>query len=169
MLDGDWGHIHSTSRGVDRILTAAGADLRDASARELDHDKYRTFLASKHDELDAMAELIKAVAAIDHAFSVDLFHGGAAEFARLFSDDPIHSWNDLFVLLAFVLGFAPKFLRGRPKPSPAARAAARRFSDSLEAPGREDDRAWNPVASSAGNEMQMAEAGHVSQNEIAIV
>lgn len=130
-LDGGWGHIYSTSHGVERILTAADAGLRESVAKALDRDEYRQFLSSKHDDLDAMAELIKAVAAIDYAFSIDLFEGAAPEFARLFSADPVHSWSEVFDVLAFVLGFAPEFLRRR-KPSPRAHAAARRFSEALE-------------------------------------
>lgn len=65
VLDGGWGHIYSTSHGVDRILLATSGELREETKAEIDRPAYREFLAAKHDDLDAMAELIKAVAALD--------------------------------------------------------------------------------------------------------
>ncbi|MWV51308.1 hypothetical protein GRS96_18720 [Rathayibacter sp. VKM Ac-2803] len=132
LLEGGWGHIYSTSRGVERILTAASVELRAAAAAELDRVSYQEFLGAKHDDLDAIVALIKAVAAIDYAYSIDLFNNFASEFARLFSADPTNNWNEAFEVLGFVLGFAPKFLRGRRKPSQEAHAAARSFCEALD-------------------------------------
>lgn len=131
VLDGGWGHIYSTSRGVDRIMLAASHELREKTKAELDRRAYRAFLAAKHDHLDEMSELIKAVAALDLPFAIELFDGAAAEFARLFSADPVPGWSDVFDVLGFVLGFAPRFLRGRRRPQPTAWAAARRFCNEL--------------------------------------
>ncbi|WP_225216780.1 hypothetical protein, partial [Microbacterium pullorum] len=116
VLDGGWGHIYSTSRGVNRILTAANGELRETAALQLDRPAYREFMGAKKSDLDAMAEMINALASIDHAFAIELFDNAASTFARLYSADPIHGWSDVFDVLAFVLGFAPRFLRGRRRP-----------------------------------------------------
>ncbi len=132
LVEGGWGHIYSTSRGVERILTAGGVELREAVASKLNHASYREFLDSNNDDLDAIAELIKGVAACDWHFAIALFEKAVPTIARLYSADPLHSWGDIFDVLAFVLGFAPSFLRGRRHPAMEARAAARRFANALD-------------------------------------
>jgi hypothetical protein len=132
MIEGGWGHIYSTGRGVERILTAGGVKLREEVASEVNQADYIEFLDTNIGDLNAIAELIKGMAAIDWHLAVALFERAIPAIARLYNADPVNGWSDIFDVLAFVLGFAPSFLRNRRHPPREAHAAARHFAMSLD-------------------------------------
>lgn len=127
---GGWPQIYSTTKAVDRIAQAGGADFRRAVGTAMDASALDRML----DDVPSLAcadELLSMLAHLRPDMGVRLFEKHAAQFAAVFSAKPLEGFNQMFETFAFLLGYLPQFLR-RHTPTPAAKRAARTFLRALD-------------------------------------
>jgi hypothetical protein len=127
---GGWPHIYATAEAVDRIAFAGGIELTRAVGLALDEDALDRMLGH-FPSLSSADELFKVLAYLNPEMGLRLFEKHVYRLAERFSPKPLESYSELFDTWAFLLGYAPHFLRRR-KPPRDARRAARTFLRALD-------------------------------------
>lgn len=130
--EGGWPHIYSTTHAVERITQAGGMRLIEGVGRAYDPDAFHALAASPPADIGAIDELFRALAYTARDLGLALFELLISHLAtQLFRNLPAES-QKLFDTWAFLLGFAPRFLRGRHVPDPVARRLAKQFARTLD-------------------------------------
>lgn len=127
---GGWPHIYSTMRAVDRISQCGGPALMRAIGAAL-HEDLLADMLRRAPSLWAINELLGPLAYLAPDLGLRLFNGVAVSAADILSRDLLGTHHEVFDTVAFLLGFAPSFLR-KEEPSPEQREAARRFADAID-------------------------------------
>lgn len=127
--DGGWPHIYSTHRAVDRISQGGGGDFLKAVGDGFDEEELMSMLDTAPD-LWSANELLSVFPYTNPEMGLRLFQSHAEQFARCFSRDPLNEYRAMFDTFAFLLGYAPGFLR-HAKPNPTQRRVLVKFLRAL--------------------------------------
>lgn len=128
--DGGWPHIYSSTRAVDRITQAGGLALMRSVGQALDEKELRAMLKHPPD-LAAVNQLLKGMAYVNPDLGLGLFDAVIPYLASQVSANPPVASQSLFETIAFLLGYAPRFLRQR-QPTSAAKKVAKKFIRALD-------------------------------------
>jgi hypothetical protein len=128
--DGGWPHIYSIHRAVDRISQGGGIGFLKAVGDNFDEQELTRMLDTAPD-LWSANELLSVFPYTNPEMGVRLFESHAEQLASRFSRDPLNEHSAMFQTFAFLLGYAPGFLR-HAKPKPAQRRALVKFLRALE-------------------------------------
>jgi hypothetical protein len=126
---GGWPHIYSTTQAIDRIAQS-GAELARAVGSKFDEVGLDEMLDNVPD-LGSADDLLGMLAYLNPDMGIRLFENHAGRFASVFSPRPLESYPQMFRTFAFLLGYAPGFLRRR-HPSASAKRAVRTFLRGLD-------------------------------------
>ncbi|MFI1034675.1 hypothetical protein [Streptomyces sp. NPDC020951] len=131
--DGGWPHVYSTTRAVDRITQAAGMPLTTRVGHAYDPEAFQALAANPPADIHAVDELLSVLAYTQRDLGLEVFNQLTPHLATAISRNPPIESQKMFRTWAFLLGFAPHFLRGRHVPDPAARRLAKKFVRTLDA------------------------------------
>lgn len=130
--EGGWPHIYSTAHAVDRITRGGGISLMERVGRAYDPSAFHALAADAPADVTAIDQLLRTLTYTQRDLALAVFEQLIPQLAVQVSRDlPVESQN-LFDTWAFLLGFAPRFLRGGRAPDPAARRLARQFVRALD-------------------------------------
>ncbi|WP_164492767.1 hypothetical protein [Streptomyces lydicus] len=124
---GGWPHIYSTTHAVERITQSGGARLMQSVGDSYDPSAFRALAASPPASIRDVDELFKALAFTSRDLGLAIFEQMSPYLAVQVSRNPPVESQKMFDTWAFLLGFAPQFLRGRRGPDRAARRMAKNF------------------------------------------
>lgn len=130
LRDGGWPHIYSSQRAISRISHSGGPDFLMAVGQAFDEGQLSGMLGTAPD-LRSVNKLLSVLTYTNPEMGIRLFHAHAEQFARAFSLDPLVAYRDMFDTFAFLLGYAPAFLRP-PKPATEQRRALAKFLAALD-------------------------------------
>jgi hypothetical protein len=128
--DGGWPHIYSIHRAVDRISQGGGIEFLKAVGEAFDEEELSSMLDTAPD-LWSANELLSVFPYMNPVMGIRLFDSHAEQFGARFSRDPLNEHSAMFDTFAFLLGYAPGFLR-HAKPKPAQRRALVKFLRALD-------------------------------------
>lgn len=118
ILDGGWPHVYSTTRAVDRITRAAGMPLITRVGHAYDPEAFHALAANPPADIHAADELLSVQAYTQRDLGLEVFNQVTPHLATAISRNPPTESQKMFRTWAFLLGFAPHFLRGRHVPAP---------------------------------------------------
>lgn len=128
--DGGWPHIYSTSGAVNRISQGGGTDLLVAVGAAFDETTLEAMLDAAP-SLASANELLAMFPYTNPEMGIRLFDSHAERFTKAFSRNPLGEYNAMFKTFAFLLGYAPGFLRHR-KPRASQRRVTLKFLRALD-------------------------------------
>jgi hypothetical protein len=130
--EGGWPHIYSTAHALDRISQGGGMPLIEKVGRAYDPSAFHALAARPPADVAAIDQLLRTLTYTERDLALAVFEQLIPHLAVQVSRDlPVEAQN-LFDTWAFLLGFAPRFLRGRRAPDLAARRLARQFVRALD-------------------------------------
>jgi hypothetical protein len=129
---GGWPHIYSTTRAVGRITQGGGPALIRKVGAAFDPQAFIELAKSPPESLDDVDELLHTMAYTNRELGFVLFENLIPFIAGEISQNPPVRSQQIFETWAFLLGFAPRFLRGRNSPHAIERRLARKFVQALD-------------------------------------
>lgn len=129
---GGWPHIYSTTHAVARITQGGGMILIESVGNACDLSAFDALAASPPVGIENINQLLRALAYTAPGIGRAVFERLIPHLAAHVSANPPAESAKLFDTWVFLLGFAPRFLRGRRAPDREARRLAKKFVRSLD-------------------------------------
>lgn len=129
---GGWPHIYSTTHAVDRIAEGGGIELIQRIGASYNPSDFLELAANPPEESGDINHLLRALAYTSRDLGLAIFDQLIPHLAKKVSRNPPLESESIFDTWAFLLGFAPRFLRGRRSPDRQARLLAKKFIRSLD-------------------------------------
>ncbi|MGV4886408.1 trypsin-like peptidase domain-containing protein [Streptomyces viridosporus] len=130
--EGGWPHIYSTTHAVERITQGGGLRLMERVGDAYDPNSFQVLVDHPPASIEGISELLKTLAYTARELGLSIFERLIPYLAAQVSKNPPVESQKIFDTWTFLLGFAPRFLRGRRAPDRAARRLAKKFVRSLD-------------------------------------